>query len=76
MTTYRITIITNSNREYLFDNFETSKTTPEGAFGDFASKYGVPESGLAFPASYPKGRFVFIPTPAMSSIEITEIPRA
>lgn len=76
MKTFRITIFTNAGREYSFDSFQTEKTTPEEAFGAFASKYGVPESGLAFPATYPKGRFVLIPTPAVSSIEITEIPRA
>lgn len=76
MKTYKLTFITNARYEYTSEIFHSESSRPGEVFSEFAKKYGVAGSGMAFPASFPKQRFVFIPTPAISSIEIVEIVNA
>ena len=80
MKTYRFTFITNANREYTSELFATKAPTREEAFGEFVQRYGVEGSGVAFPTNEPfnvsSGVLVFVPTDAVSSVEIVEIPSA
>ncbi len=80
MKTYRFTFITNANREYTSEFFETEAPTKGEAFAEFANKYGVEGAGIAFPSHNPfnvkSGTTAFIPAQAVSSIEIVEIPSA
>ena len=75
MKAYKITVITNARYEYSSELFESNSEDKIKIIAEFASKYGVMGTGLTFSVLAPikgTGKFVFVPTEAVSSIEIEE----
>lgn len=72
MKKFKVCVVTNSEISYSSEIFECAATDPVEVLTFFMRKHGVSGTGLTFACSYPKDKFVFIPTEAVSSVELME----